>query len=127
MTDGTNDLISDGFSIRPEDIEIRIFIGAFNNLETELAAARIVSFCQHNGNSWKPFSLEEILDFVQKSKYQDFSFEMLVDAQPKFLPFHTRIPGYRGGGWIIRNKEDGLFYVTEDFIRRCHKASPKNE
>ena len=109
------------FKIQPCDIDTPPgghFWGAFNNYETEVSARYIVRLCQARGG-WQPFTLDEIEAFYNKS---DFTFNRLVRPGTAY----SITKGYYqiGGGWII--EQNGQYFVTDDFIRRCYNSAPKN-
>jgi hypothetical protein len=94
--------------------------GAFDHFETEVSAAYILRYCREQG-SWAPFSYEQINAFHRKtSKFCTFTFNRLVEPG-----MYYGMPGERwltGGGWIVQDPADKLYYVTDDFIRRVHKS-----
>lgn len=122
------------FPTKPEDINTTAhFWNAFDNNETEASALWVVRFAQKRGLGWVPFTLEEIEAFYREDsdgRLQDFRFNRLVD--PQWVPpslvrafaghSDPKIPV--GGGWIVKNSESDHYYVTDEFIRRCHTSSP---
>lgn len=115
----------DNFAIQPKDIKTSPgvhFFDAFDNNETEVSAKWLVRFAQERG-SWHPFTFDEIEAFYNKGGFKGFWFNRLVEAErTRRNPWSEAY--YAGGGWII--KEDGLYFFTDDFIKRCHNSSPMN-
>lgn len=121
------------YPIQPEHINVKNhFFSAFDNTETEISANWVISFLQKRGQSWNPFSFDEINKFYQKTfKNENFTFNRLI--KPEMIPpslarafaghIDPLIPV--GGGWI-ENTGDS-YQVTEDFINRCFKSSPKSK
>lgn len=112
------------FPIQPKDIKtIGVhFFDAFDNNETEISAKWLVRLAQKNGG-WYPLTLNEIEAFYNKGGYKGFWFNRLIEAElTRRNPWSEAY--YTGGGWIM--KEDGLYFFTNDFIKRCHKSSPVN-
>jgi len=117
--------------IQPKDIDgSKHFFSAFDHTETEVSANWIIRFLQERGQSWRPFSYEDIDAFYARKFKNGFRFNRLVEAEMVPPSLARAFAGYRdpliavGGGWIIHNEAEGLYYVTEEFIMRCHKASP---
>lgn len=115
--------------IRPEQIDCtRHFFDAFDNMETEISAKWIVKFAQARARGWAPFSYEDINGFYSRTIKDGYRFNRLVN--PEMVPpslarafagiIEPRVPV--GGGWIV--KIDELYYITDEFVRRCFKSSP---
>lgn len=99
----------DNFPISPNDIDIsNEFVGAFGDQQTETSAGWIVRFAQDRGRGWQPFTYDEIENFYSRWHRDGFSFNRLVPPQ---------------GNWIVKG-EDKKYYMTGEFVERCHKASP---
>lgn len=116
--------------IQPDNIDAsRHLFNSFDNLETETSAAWIIRFIQERKRGWAPFTLEDIERFYARKHKDGFRFNRLVE--PEMVPpsLARAFAGYHdpkipvGGGWIILR--DGRYHVTEEFIRRCNKSSPK--
>ena len=119
------------FPIQPQDInESKHFFGAFDHTETEVSAGWICRFLQNRRQSWKPFDYDEINAFYTRSFTHRFSFNRLVEAEMVPPSLARAFAGYHdapipaGGGWLLLDDTTGLYYVTEEFITRCHKSSP---
>lgn len=115
------------FEIQPKDISLENhFFEAFDHTETEVSARHIIRLCQQRGG-WFPFTKDEIEAVYNKAGHGGFTFNRLI--HPEMVPdsmvtvfaggYSPRHPV--GGGWII--EKEGKFFVTDDFIRRCHKSS----
>lgn len=119
----TYTIVPANFAISPADIPSKFehLWNAFDENETEISAGYILRYCQEQG-SWAPFSFEQINAFYQrKPKRGDFTFNRLVEPG-----MHYGMPGERhltGGGWIVKNEADGLYYITDDFIRRVQNSA----
>ncbi|MCI0532777.1 hypothetical protein L0Y49_01000 [bacterium] len=96
---------------------------AFENVETEVSAVYIVRFCQERSH-WGPFTEKEIEEFYVRTSGRKggFTFNRLIEAGSSFSIRDGMQPA--GGGWIVKDKEGNL-HVTDDFVWRCYKASPK--
>lgn len=94
---------------------------AFDENETEISAAYLLRLARTRGN-WRPFTFEDINSLYRacrKSKTAVFTFNRLVEPG-----MHYGMPGERwlvGGGWIVL--KNGLYYFTDDFIRRVHESA----
>jgi hypothetical protein len=111
------------FEIQPDAIATPPgghFWDAFDHAETEISARYIVRLCKEKGG-WYSFTLEEIEEFYNKSGYQNFSFNRLIHPENAFSI--TKGPYLTGGGWIV--KKNGQYFVTDEFIRRCHESAPR--
>lgn len=96
----SNFVIGEQYPITPEMIDTtHHFFKAFGKQEAEVSANWIVRFCKDRGG-WKPF-IKESLDAYAK---EDFWFNGL-DKE-----------------FII--KQDGLYYITHEFVCRCFLWSP---
>lgn len=72
---------------------------------------------------WSPFTRGEIEAFYQKCGLKDgFRFNRLI--QPGITFGIIRGNYSVGGGWVVEN-EDGTLEVTEEFVERVYKSSPK--
>jgi hypothetical protein len=116
---------SSEFPIQPQHIDTSdVFHGAFDHLETEEAARVIVRMCQKFGG-WYPFSSNELDAFCQHNGdagHRHFHFHRLMEPQPGWSRGEARLFGT--GGFLVKSEEDGRLRVTEEFVIRCHKASP---
>ncbi len=130
-----NRIIVDGesFHIQPDDINAaKHFFCAFGNSETEISAGWIVRFLQKRKQGWAPFTYEEIEAFYSRKRKDGFTFNRLID--PEMIPpdlarafagYHdARVPA--GGGWIVIDTSD-RYWVTEEFVERCHRSSPARQ
>jgi hypothetical protein len=146
----------ENYPIQPAAIDAsRHFFGAFNNTETEISAGWLIRFFQHRGESWKPFTHEEIEAYYGRTHNDGFTFNRLVESEAVFtnpakefghMARHAslcrnmdvtgaslayalesaRRPAETkevGGGWIVAGP-NGIYFVTDDFINRCHESSP---
>jgi hypothetical protein len=112
------------FTIEPSMIDVsKHFWDAFDNSETEVSARWIVRFMQEFGH-WVPFSLVDLEEFYHRSRPATESFEFNRLVEPQWVFFIRRGRVLEGGGWVVRG-EDGLYRVTEDFVARCAKSSPR--
>lgn len=110
------------YSIKPCDINAKKhFFGAFDHEGTEIAANWIVRLCQEQG-TWGPFRQQQLDEFYRRKwKGEAFLFNRLIEPGRSYN-LREGVQE-RGGGWI--EKEGDTFYVTDDFIARCLKASPR--
>lgn len=96
-----------GIGILPRDIDAtQHFWAAFRHVETEISAGWLVRFAQERGTGWEPFTREDIEAFYGRKHNDGFTFNRLIS-----------------GGWIVQDTED-RYHFTDDFVRRCHDASP---
>lgn len=105
------------YYIRPEDIDAsRHFLGAFGKAEVEIVAQYVVRFCQQLGG-WKAFIKEDLEKFYLENGGRN---EMVFNRRDTF-PFH----------WLneklLVQRPDGKCCVTDLFIERCFRSSPKKE
>jgi hypothetical protein len=107
------------YPIRPSDLGHNdSFLSALGKSETEHAAIWIVNFCQNRGDSWRPFTFEEIQDFYTANGGEgDFQFKGLV------MPFFDW-PGYSGGSWIIAKEEQ--YFITTGLVDRLSWSNQKH-
>lgn len=102
------------YPVSPADIDVsRHFWEAFGNVHTENAARWIVMFMQGGTGVWRPFTLDQLDAFYR------------AETGDKAAAFWF-CGLYRSGGenrWIV--EIDGLLHVTEEFVRRCFEASPR--
>jgi hypothetical protein len=107
-------------TITPEDIKITDHLwDSFGHFETEISADWLVRFAQARGKGWTPFTYADIEAFYSKSgKLRGFGFNRLVDGG-----FITLAPKGTVGGYDLT--QDVYFY-TEDFIARCHRAANRH-
>jgi hypothetical protein len=116
---------SSEFPIQPQDIDAdKPFHEAFDHLETEESARWIVRMCQKFGG-WYPFSSLELDAFCQHNGcegHSHFHFHRLMNPQASWSRGEARLFGT--GGFLVKSEEDGRLRVTEEFVIRCHKASP---
>jgi hypothetical protein len=119
----------EGYPIQPKDIDTsRHFFDEFGHNETEVSANWVIRFLQERGRSWEPFTYEDINSFYSRKFSDGFSFNRLVE--PEMVPpsLARAFAGYRdslvpeGGGWIVL-ADTHQYFVTDEFINRCHKAS----
>lgn len=120
------------FEIQPEDIDAENhFFDAFDNYETEISASWIVRFLQQRGAGWVSFTYDEINTFYSQNFKHGFRFNRLVDPEMISPSLAREFAGHvdpkipKGGGWIVLF--DGSYYITSDFIKRCHKSSPATQ
>jgi len=120
------------FPIQPDSIDAsQHLFGSFDNMETEASAGWIIRFLQERKQGWAPFTFEDINGFYARKHSHKFRFNRLVE--PEMVPpslarafaghHDPRIPV--GGGWIILR--DGTYYLTPEFINRCHRSSPTKQ
>lgn len=111
------------YPVAPDQIDAsRHLADAFDNLETEVSAGYIVRMMQERGR-WEPFSRAEIEDFYQRSGHNDgFTFNRLIEPRMAFSIKHGLY--LTGGGWVIE-MPNGKLAVTEDFVARVYKSSPR--
>jgi hypothetical protein len=119
-------IVKSNFAIMPRDIPgyFDHLWEAFENSETEISAAYILRFCQTVG-SWKSFTYNEINRYFQNCrgmKSGSFTFNRLVE--PGWYYNTPDESWLEGGGWIVH--ENDRYYITDDFIRRVHKAAQKD-
>ena len=122
-----------GYSIQPEDINTsQRFWDAFDHLETEVSAWWIVRLLQERGCGWVPFTREEI-QTLYSSRYKDrFSFNRLIEAEMVPPDLARAFAGHHdplvpvGGGWVVCD-DNGVHRVTQEFVDRCYKSSPKKK
>lgn len=99
------------YTVNPSDIDAREcarlnFFETFGRHETESSAWWIVRFCQTRG-SWEPFSFRQIASFfIANGGCGRFTFNGLVSDE------------------FVVLMDDGLYRVTEEFVLKCHGASP---
>jgi len=128
----SNRIITTGenFPVQPHHINAAApFVGAFDNVETEISAGWIIRFLQERRQGWAPFTYDEINAFYARKWEDGFRFNRLVEAEMvppslarAFAGHHDqRIPV--GGGWIVRGA-DGKYSITVDFVTRCFGSSP---
>jgi hypothetical protein len=111
--------------IRPSDIDASqpFFGGTFGTGEAEIAAQYIVRFCQRNGNSWRPFTKEQIQAFYEALVGpKEFRFCCLIQHCDTDV-YHIISEPNNKEPWI-EQEPDGAYRVTRDFIHRCHERFP---
>jgi len=92
-------------NVQPEDINTdQHFWDAFGHVETEISAMWIVRFCQERGQSWKPFTYQDIEQFYNNGGHKDFRFNRLLSQ-----------------GYI--QEQDGCSIITPAFVERCYRSS----
>ena len=97
--------------IRPEHIDTaQHFWNAFDNMERELSANWIVTFCQDRGEGWAPFTVEEIERFCQAHGGMHFHLDGLDEYPQRY--------------GIIKRERDGRYEIRPQFVARCYGASP---
>lgn len=124
------------FEIRPEQIDTsRQFIGAFGHFQTEESARFIVQFCQERGEGWKPFTQKDINQFYRGHADSDPT-EHCVDRRTGQFRFNHLVGEFPLLGWedhesgdkLVRLdavvKRGKLFFITEEFVKRCYASSP---
>jgi hypothetical protein len=135
--------VQGSFRIMPSDIDAtRHFFSAFGHAETEFAALGVVLFCQAKG-SWTSFTEAELADFFRAARDSGTVFPFnshWSSAMPEVLRADREVgaarlfmspDGFRfrdlnpESGLLVRLGRDGRYRVTELFIERCHKSSPK--
>jgi hypothetical protein len=113
------------FSIQPAAIDTRHhFYDAFGHDMSEVSARWIVLFMQEKG-SWQPFSQDEIDAYYhRRHRSESFKFNRLVEPQLVDV-YHGSIgeKAPEGGGFVVLGK-DGLYRVTEWFVKNCYHAAP---
>lgn len=97
------------------------FWDAFGSVHIEKAARLVIEFCQRR-NSWKPFSLEEYVAYL-KENYSGKA-DTGTNESPEPISLSRLVCMKRDRTvWIINS--DGRYHLTEEFIRKCHEASPQ--
>lgn len=120
----------EAFPIQPNHIDASDHLwDSFDQLETETSARWIILFMQKRGQSWAPFTYDDINSFYSERLRDGFTFNRLIN--PEMVPpslaralaghLDERVPV--GGGWIILDA-DNNYYVTDDFVDRCFKSRP---
>lgn len=109
--------------IRPSDIRTdQHFWSAFDHAETEVSANWVVRFLTATGDTWRSFTHDEISAWAGDNGHKgSFVFNRLI--HPGWSYGIRRGRYQAGGGWIT--DDNGVLTVTEDFINRCYKSSPK--
>ncbi len=119
----TYNIVRSDFAIMPRDMpsEFEHLWSAFEHSQTEVSAAYILRYCQEQGN-WAPFSEAQINAFYRKRRKGGgvFYFNRLIKPDWNYVTLGER--NLTGGGWIVRNPSDGLFYVTDEFIYCVHRS-----
>lgn len=109
------------FPVSPSHIDTsKHFWDAFGNTETEASARYVVLLCQRLGK-WGGFTKEEIEAYYNEAGFVGFRFNRLLSEETHL--FSPANPA-EVAGWVVLG-EDKKYYVTDDFILRCFKASPK--
>lgn len=103
------------YPIRPKDINVkRHFYSAFGWAEAEVAANYLVRFFQKLGG-WKAFELKDLDQFYAKN-----------GGKKEWFTSKDKFPLYwLNGKLLLRQRRDGHYCVTDEFINRCYNASPK--
>lgn len=123
MVTKDNKIIREDFPIKPQDIDAqRSLSPSFRYANMEMAAARIVRLCQKK-QSWDPFTKAEIFRFLYEEGTEDESYWRFNEKEPTFLSVLTWIKDERLTPWIVESF--GKYYVTEEFVRLCHRAAPR--
>lgn len=94
--------------ILPRDIPtgIKQFWNAFNNKESEVAAAIIIAYCQSlGGDVWPAFNNRDLVKFLGWYPERRLDFGKLVNDNYVVLI-------------------DGKYRVTTSFVVKCHEYSP---
>ncbi|GEM_PF-3505474 len=100
-------------TISPSDINTEnFFMSTFGKFEDEEVARIIVMLCQESKNGWIPFSLQDIEGYI-KNNPQNIFWKLIC---PK-----ASLNRLAENGWIT--EKEGIFYVTDDFIEKCHKRA----
>ena len=108
---------SELYHIRPEDIDAgRPFLSAFGKAEVEIAAKYIVRMCQQLGG-WKAFTRESLNKFYRENGGLE---ERVFNSREEF-PFRWM------NEKLLTQRPDGKYCVTNLFIDRCFRSSPKNQ
>jgi hypothetical protein len=115
----------EAFPIQPDQIDTSDHLwDAFDHHETEISARWIVQFCQQRGQSWSPIRPEELTRYYRterKQPHERFCFNRLIDPGTAFYGGLGSRPV--GGGWLMK-QDDGTLAITDEFVTRCHQASP---
>lgn len=116
--------------IRPKDFKfdsaldrVGTLAGTFGKSEVEQTARSIIRFCQRRGG-WYPFTVEELINFYKE-----------VGEDPRFIFFGLLgtweddamlVDGWRTPRvpYLVQGY-DGMYRVTEEFIKQCAKNLPK--
>lgn len=117
-------ILAGDYEVMPDDIHINVEAAVglagsgFAHTQTEMAAARIVRYCQQRDKGWEPLALLALHDWECKSSTGCF---------------------YRGTDWHIftlgrlvdRNyiipQADGTYAITAEFVDICKRAADSNK
>ncbi len=100
-------IVPEYYRIKPSSIDTsKQFMGAFGKLGREVFAGALVMYCQHVGY-WVSFNESTIQDVCNQA-----------GANIAFLPWFLE------SGLIVKDRHERLC-LTEEFVERCHSASPK--
>ncbi len=117
------------YPIRQSDFDLAsadTMASTFGKHEVEKAAANIIRFCQRRGG-WYPFTVEELIAFYKE-----------VGENPRFI-FFGLLGAWEDDGMLAQLSEsrwrqprgqyiaigcDGMYRVTESFIKRCKREKP---
>jgi hypothetical protein len=120
------------FPIQPDHIDASGHLyDSFGHMETEISAGWIIRFLQERGQSWAPFTFEEIDAFYSRKLKGGFRFNRLIN--PEMIPPNLarafaghNDPLIPAGGWIVKG-DDEKYYVTDEFVTFCFKSSPAKQ
>jgi hypothetical protein len=116
-------ILTGNYKIAPDDIHINneravaLAGSGFGHTQTEVAAARIVRYCQYRNEEWKPFLFLDVHDwdcasgrscFYRGCDWHIFKLGRLIER-----------------GYIIPQAND-TFAITIEFVDICKYAADRN-
>jgi hypothetical protein len=107
------------YVIKPSNIHINkgrvnpLYPSEFGHPQTEVAAARIVRFCQDRNEGWKPFTTQELHDWWCKNGRNCYS---------RGVEWHLYVFGRLIDKGYIIPQIDGTYAVTTEFVDICKRA-----
>ncbi len=126
LVTANNRIIDSDFPIKPSDISADIsFSITFRYANMELAAVRIVHFCQDRKRGWEPFTKREIFAFLYRVGVEKETVYGFAEEEPTFLSALTWISDKDRLPWIV--EKEGTYYVTEEFVALCYRGAPQRE
>jgi len=116
-------ILTGSYKIAPDDIRLNeehavpLAGGGFAHAQTELAAERIVRYCQQRNKGWEPFTSLDVHDweckpgtkcFYRGTDWHIFRFGRLVEKK------------------YIVPQADGTYAITAEFVDICKRAADYN-
>jgi len=121
--EGPKHIAAPDYRIKPADINVEKRLwGALGCSALEEDARKVIGFCQTRGD-WQPFTREEFLAFCYAKGYSKPSAHQDPATEMFAVSYLLGSRGQEQNGWII--KQGDKFCLTEEFIERCHAASPR--